>query len=122
MRLDARVLILTHGHESLDCLQVFAGRLVIEYVRDLGRVDARPATSLVDADHGDAHGPRTVANRQLHVLVVRFEVLLSQAMQHDHVDGVQNLRRNFFPFQKFQQRLDLLVALLLFGQLGFASG
>lgn len=81
-------MLLTNRQQPFNLLQVLALGFIIKNVGLLTRENARASTALVDADHRNTHRPRTVADAQLYVLVMRLDVLLHQTVLHNQVERV----------------------------------
>lgn len=82
------VMLLTNRQQPFNLLQVLPLGFIVENVGLLTCENARATTALVDADHRNTHRPRTVADAQLYVLVMRFDVFFQQTVLHYQVKRV----------------------------------
>ena len=73
--------------QSLETLNVFPARLVVENMSDITSKDFLPSRTLVNTDHGDSDWPRRVSNRQSEVGVVGAEVFSNLHVVRDFGDG-----------------------------------
>jgi len=73
--------------------------------------DSGPTRTLMDANHGDSHGPGTVANGQLHILIMSFHVFFHHAVLNDQIQGVQDVLVEFAFLQAFVEWSDISLAL-----------
>ena len=103
-------MLLADCHKSLVRLQILALSLIVKHVGNLTRVDARPATSLVDAHHSDSHRPRVVTDPECQVLVISLHILFHQTVLHDYVQWVQYLFSQLILDKLFQKRSNTLLA------------
>ena len=78
-------------NEPLDTLEVFSLSLIIQNMRNLTSKYLAAPRPLVYADHGDAHGPRGVADAEGHVDVVGPDILLQYTELYQDVQRIENL-------------------------------